>query len=462
MNREALPSSFRDPGGFVFLHEGEMYRQVNRASSEDYAALMSSGLYAKLVEERLLIPHDEVPPPSPVGEDHVQTLHPERVNFISYPYEWCFGQFRDAALATLRIQREALESGMTLKDASAYNIQFHKGRPLLIDTLSLGVYEDGQPWVGYRQFCQHFLAPLALMSYRDARLSQLLRVHLDGIPLDLAASLLPRSAWLRPTLLLNILFHSRSQKRHENEGAQASARASSQKISRSALINLIRSLEGGVRKLTWEPGGTEWVDYDACGSYEDEALAEKKAKVEEFLKLLAPNSVWDLGANTGMFSRIACAQGAATVAFDIDPGAVERNYRAVKAQKESSLLPLVLDLVNPSPAIGWANRERSSLADRDRPDAILALALLHHLVISNNLPLGHVSDFFAELTGSLIIEFVPKSDARVRTLLATRPDIFPEYTRGGFERVFTERWNIERAAELRGSDRVLYCLNRRG
>jgi ribosomal protein L11 methylase PrmA len=163
-----------------------------------------------------------------------------------------------------------------------------------------------------------------------------------------------------------------------------------------------------------------------------------------------------------MFSRIACAQGAATVAFDIDPGAVERNYRAVKAQKESSLLPLVLDLVNPSPAIGWANRERSSLADRDRPDAILALALLHHLVISNNLPLGHVSDFFAELTGSLIIEFVPKSDARVRTLLATRPDIFPEYTRGGFERVFTERWSIERAAELRGSDRVLYCLNRRG
>ncbi|MFP8873804.1 MAG: SAM-dependent methyltransferase, partial [Myxococcota bacterium] len=238
-------------------------------------------------------------------------------------------------------------------------------------------------------------------------------------------------------------------------------RVSSKRFSRSALINLIRSLEGGVRKLTWEPGGTEWADYDACGSYEDAALVEKKEKVAAFLELLAPEEVWDLGANTGMFSRIACERGARVVAFDVDPGAVERNYRQVKADGEPSLLPLCLDLVNPSPALGWANRERSSLAERGLPDAILALALVHHLVISNNVPLDRVSGFFAGLTDGLIIEFVPKSDERVRTLLATRPDIFPGYTREGFERAFAERWSIEEAAELEASDRVLYCLRRR-
>ena len=461
MNKEVLGASFRDPSGFVFLHDGQFYRQINQAATEDYDTLMSSGLYENLVDKGLLIPHEEVPPPAPAGEDHVRTLRPERVNFISYPYEWCFSQLQDAALATLEIQRTALEAGMTLKDASSYNIQFQCGRPLLIDTLSFTLHQEGDAWAGYRQFCQHFLAPLALMSYCDIRLSQLLRVHIDGIPLDLAASLLPRRARMRPTLLLNLFLHARSQKRHESAGEDANARLSSRAISHTALINLTHSLEAGIRKLSWEPGGTEWADYEASGSYEDRALKEKKEKVRDFLKQLAPNEVWDLGANTGMFSRIACEQGARAVAFDVDPGAVERNYRNVKDKQESSLLPLWLDLVNPSPALGWANRERSSIPERGKPGAILALALIHHLVISNNVPLRLVSDFFASMTDGLIIEFVPKSDERVKTLLATRPDIFPEYTRQGFEHAFAERWSVQDVAELEGSDRVLYCFTRR-
>ena len=461
MSREVLGASFRDPGGFVFTHQGEVYRQVNQASARDYETLFSSGLYERLTEQGLLIPHEEVSPPAETDPEHFRTLRPNRIDFISYPYEWCFGQLRDAALVTLKIQREALGFGMTLKDASAYNIQFQDGRPVLIDTLSLSVREDGQPWQGYRQFCQHFLAPLALMSYRDVRLSQLLRVHIDGIPLDLAASLLPRRAWLRPMLLLNLLFHARSQKRNAEAGEEAGARAASQQLSRGALVNLIRSLEAGVEKLSWEPGGSEWVDYDASGSYEDNALSEKKARVGDFLEILNPNTVWDLGANTGMFSRIACERGAQVVSFDVDPGAVERNYLATKANGETALLPLCLDLINPSPAIGWANRERSSLAGRGRPDAVLALALVHHLAISNNVPLDRVSGFFAELTDALIIEFVPKSDPRVKTLLATRADIFPGYTREGFESGFRRDWSIEQVVALEDSERVLYCLRRR-
>ena len=192
MNDGVLPASFRDPSGFLFRRSGVLYRQVNRRYAEHFEHLMSSGLYDLLVEQGQLIPHEEVEAPGDPGPEHYRTLCPKLIAFVSYPYEWCFGQLKAAALLTLRVQREALAHGMILKDASCYNVQFHRGRPILIDTLSFERYREGQPWMGYRQFCQHFLAPLALMSRRDVRLGQLLRVHLDGIPLDLAATLLGR------------------------------------------------------------------------------------------------------------------------------------------------------------------------------------------------------------------------------------------------------------------------------
>jgi hypothetical protein len=188
-----LVSSFRDPSGFLFIREGILYRQVNQVYREDYSRLMDSGLYEKLVKNGLLITHAETDIQPADGVLSYKVICPERVPFISYPYEWSFGQLQDAALATLSIQRRALKLGMSLKDASAYNIQFPKGKAMLIDTLSFEQYQEGEPWVAYRQFCQHFLAPLALMAYKDVRLNQLLRIYIDGIPLDLASKLLPRS-----------------------------------------------------------------------------------------------------------------------------------------------------------------------------------------------------------------------------------------------------------------------------
>lgn len=189
----SLPGSFRDPSGFVFWRDGVIYRQVNAIYKEDYDHLMSSGLYKALVDAGLLIPHEEVGAEPAVSDGAYKIIRPELVTFVSYPYEWSFSQLKDAALTTLRVQHESMDFGMTLKDCSAYNVQFKDGKPVFIDTLSFERYREGTPWAPYRQFCQHFLAPLALMSHRDVRLSQLLRIHVDGVPLDLASSLLPLS-----------------------------------------------------------------------------------------------------------------------------------------------------------------------------------------------------------------------------------------------------------------------------
>ena len=452
-------ASFRDPAGFVFRYEGVIYRQVNAAGAEDYDALMASGLYERLADRGALVAHAEVASPREPGG--YRTLRPEPVDFVSYPYEWCFSQLRDAALETLRIQREALECDMSLKDASAYNIQFHRGRPVLIDTLSFERYRRDEPWVAYRQFCQHFLAPLALMSQRDVRLSQLLRVHIDGIPLDLASSLLPWTAWLKPSLLLNLRLHARSQSKHARDVRDGKGAPSVPRISKKGLTNLVTALESGVRALRFEPEESEWSDYDAAGSYEEEGLVHKRELVSRFVAREAPQRVWDLGANTGDFSRLASEHGAQVVAFDVDPGAVERNYRRVRSAGEVDILPLWIDLANPSPALGWAHAERASLVERGRADLVLALALVHHLAISHNLPLGRISRFMASLADALVIEFVPKGDARVDTLLATRPDIFPDYTREGFERAFSEHWEVVECEPIASSDRVLYRMRAR-
>jgi len=345
-----------------------------------------------------------------------------------------------------------------LKDASAYNIQFVGGKPHFIDTLSFARYEEGTPWVGYRQYCQHFLAPLALVSYCDARLLQLLRVHMDGIPLDLARSLLPARAWLNLHLLLHIRVHAGYQRRYQSDAASA---AKLRPIRRQALAHLVSALESATSRLGWKAAGTEWAEYAAGDSYGETAAAHKRRLVGEYLDEIAPRSLWDLGANTGAFSRIAAERGIDTVAFDADPACVDRNYRQVREEGETHILPLTLDLTNPSPSLGWATRERDSILVRCSADAIMALALVHHIAISNNVPLGHIASFFARLAGDVIIEFVPKSDPKVAVLLATREDVFPDYTEAGFEAAFGAVFDIVRKTRIDGSERTLYRMRRR-
>ena len=451
-----LSSSFRDPSGFLFSRGGVLYRQVNRKYEQEYARLLESGLYDRLVKAGLLIAHVEVDQAPAESELAYKVIQPERAPFISYPYEWSFSQLKDAALATLSIQRRALKVGMSLKDASAYNIQFVRGRAALIDTLSFETYKEGQPWVAYRQFCQHFLAPLALMALRDVRLNQLLRVYIDGVPLDLTSGLLPSKTRLNFGLLTHLHLHAGAQKRYS--GTEVKSHAAT--MSKQAMTGLIDSLDSTVQSLDWKPGGTEWGNYYDITNYSDSAFEHKKQLVREWSARVKPSLVWDLGANRGVFSRVAGENGAFVVSSDIDPTAVEENYRQVKTEKTENILPLLLDLTNPSPSIGWANEERDSFGGRGPADILLALALIHHLAISNNVPLLQVADFFAKLGKWLVIEFVPKGDSQVQKLLVSREDIFPEYTRDGFESAFQQRFRIAEAVNVRESERTLYLMER--
>ncbi|HEY7614451.1 MAG TPA: class I SAM-dependent methyltransferase [Gemmatimonadales bacterium] len=464
MGAEALGASYRDPSGFVYTRGGALYRQVNRVFQGQYQAFLDSGLYAELVEGRLLVPHREVSLDLAASPEAVAVLEPERVGFISYPYEWSFGQLRDAALLTLDLQERALARGLTLRDASAYNVQFVAGRPLFIDTLSFEPREAGAPWAGYRQFCEHFLVPLALMSRVDVRMAALLRSHLEGIPLDLGSRLLPRRTWLRPSLLFHVHMHAKVQRRYADRGSGAAVEhdapsaATRRGVSPAAATGLVRSLRGAVEALDWKAAGTEWADYTEDNNYTSAAAESKRQAVVEFLRGLDARTAWDLGANTGEYSRAARQVVPGVIAFDIDPAAVERNYRRIKAEGETGILPLLLDLTNPSPALGWAHRERLSLEERGPADVLLALAVVHHLAIGHNLPLERVAGFLAKVGRSLIIEFVPKSDSQVRRLLRDRADIFPDYTRDGFEAAFRARFRIDRAVPVAESERTLYLM----
>ena len=457
LNSRQLSASFRDPSGFLYTHEGLLYRQVNRAYEQEYVRLFESGLYEKLAKARLLIPHVEVDQAAAEPETAYKVIQPERVLFISYPYEWSFSQLKDAALATLSIQRRALKVDMSLKDASAYNIQFVRGKATLIDTLSFEIYKKGLPWVAYRQFCQHFLTPLALMALKDVRLSQLLRVYIDGIPLDLASQLLPSSSRLNFGLLTHIHLHASAQKRYAGEEVKMRRGG----MSKQALIGLIENLDSTIKKLNWAPRDTQWGDYYDTTNYSEAAFEHKKELVYEWTDRVKPNLVWDLGANTGVFSRVASECGGNVVSFDMDPAAVEQNYLWMRNEKTENLLPLLVDLTNPSPAMGWSNRERESFSARGPADMILALALIHHLAISNNVPLPHLAEFFANTGKWLIIEFVPKTDSQVKKLLAVREDIFHHYSREGFEEAFKEKYIMHDCVNVRESERVLYLMERK-
>ncbi|HKG94836.1 MAG TPA: hypothetical protein VKA84_23175 [Gemmatimonadaceae bacterium] len=460
MSAEVSAASYRDAAGFVFRRDGVLYRQVNDSFRDAYDAVEGSGLYAELAEAGLLVAHREADVALAARpDDAYRVLRPDVVEYISYPYEWCFSELKDAALLTLEVQLRALTRGLVLRDASAYNVQFVGARPVFIDTLSFAPLAEGQPWYAYRQFCEHFLAPLALMSRRDVRLGALHGLFPDGVPLDMASSVLGARAMLRLGLALHVRAHATAQKRFAG-AALDSVRA--RRMSPRQLRQLAEHLRSTVEGLTWSPGGTVWADYEQAHNYSGTALSAKAAAVREALAGLRPRLTFDLGANTGTFSRIAADLGSHVVALDGDPGAVELLYCRLRPTGERRILPLVVDLRNPSPASGWGHRERSSLAERGPADAILALALVHHLTLGGTVPLPRVAEYFALLGRAALVEFVPMDDPQARRLVAHRPEVPHGYSQGDFERAFGAHFEVAQRRALPESGRVLYTLVARG
>lgn len=461
MNIKREESSFRDRSGAIYYAGDTVLRLVGDSYASSYDQLLQSGLYKTLTENGSLIHHEELPADQwPTEQLLGQPLHTvlqvPRIPFISYPYEWSFGQLKAAALLTLQIQLTALAHGMTLKDASAYNIQFWKGKPVFIDTLSFEPYQEGKPWAAYRQFCTHFLAPLALISKVSIDMRRFSQLYIDGIPLDLASKLLLKKTRFSPFFQMHIHYHAKLETRYSGD-VQASQKIKFN-LSKNKLVAIINHLQSGINSLNLTISKTEWSDYYSQFSYSDASIEHKKVLVGEWTKELAPQHTWDLGCNTGLFSEIVQPYSGQVTSFDIDYLAIEKFYQTLKTKSYMNVLPLVLDLSNPTPAIGWANQERKAFRDRGGVDLILALALIHHLSIGNNVPFVQVAELFSALAKHLIIEFVPKHDSQSQRLLVTKEDVFNDYNQNDFEAAFEQYFVIRKRQAITGTERTLYLM----
>ncbi|MFH1283282.1 MAG: SAM-dependent methyltransferase [bacterium] len=453
MTNEILHGSFRDPNGNIFIKNGRICRSIKKTYQQNYDFLIDSGLYGNLISNNLLIPHLEANH-FDKDENEYKIIEPEIIPFISYPYEWCFDQLKDSALTTLEIQKTALEYNMILKDASAYNLQFKNGRPILIDTLSFEIYDEGSPWIAYRQFCENFLAPLALMSYVDCDLLNLLKTYLDGIPLSTAKNLLHYKARFNMSLLLNIYLQNLTKTISESKNIGHRTYF----IKKNKLTVLMNQLEESITKLKVKKSSTVWTNYYDIADYTENGMNHKKLIVESYLQETKPAIVWDLGANDGRFSKLASRKGILTVSIDKDHSAVEENYLISKSDSDGFILPLVIDITNPSPKLGFKLEERMSLIDRGPADTVIALGLIHHLIITNNIPINFVASFFNAISRFLIIEFIPEYDSKAKMMLERKKYFHKDLTQERFEAEFKKFFNILKITKIKDSERILYLL----
>ena len=454
---EIDPGSFKDPSGFAFQHNNHIYRAIAPSYFSNYDHLMGSGLYASLIGHKYMIGHTETNNfLSPTFADY-KIIKPEQIPFITYPYEWCFSELKQAALLTLSVQKLALKHGMILKDATTFNIQFSGNRPVFIDTLSFEKYNEGVPWIAYHQFCQHFLSSLTLMAYKHEGLLKLSQIFLDGIPLELSSTLLTRRSYLNSGIASHLHIHSKIRQKTTKK------KKTEKKIvvSKKQLLYIVEHLEQTIKGLKIKRKKSQWNKYPLENSYSKNAKEEKSKIISIWLKSIAPETIWDMGCNTGYYSLLASAFCEHLIAMDEDHLCIESLYHSLSNSKTTNILPLVIDLANPTPAIGWENQERKSLLQRGTPHLVMALALLHHLRITNNIPLDKIAKSFSKMGTWLIIEFIPKNDIQIQEMLMNRKDIFEDYSLNSFISVFESFFEIKESMLLPDSERVLFLMKRK-
>ncbi|SCL28216.1 hypothetical protein GA0070624_3649 [Micromonospora rhizosphaerae] len=455
------PGSFRDPSNRVFHRDGEVLRGLADRAARDWRSLAASDFFRTLLAEGKVCGTQELTP-TPVDAPWAAVLRHERIPFVSHPYEWSFGMLRDAALLHLEILRAALAAGFTTKDGSAYNLQWRGASPVFIDVGSFEPCRDGEPWAGYRQFCQTLLYPLLLQAHLGVDFQPWLRARVDGIEPDQLRRLFGGARRLLPGVLTHVHLHGAMQRRNaRSTTADVRAQLRAAGYSRELVSATVRGIEKLVRRLDRRPGGSHWSDYQRTCGYSVQDRQAKERFVEDAMAGAGrPALALDLGANDGRYARIAARHAGYVVAVEQEPAVVDELYRALRAEGERRILPLVMDLADPSPGGGWRGVERAGFAERARADVVLALAVVHHLAIGRNVPLVELVDQFVQLGtpgGRLVVEFVHPEDPMVRRLLANRPDgLFPDYRRETFERLLAARCRIERRWELPSGSRTLY------
>lgn len=457
-NHSIHQASFRDPSGYVFYDNGVLRRVINPIYFKQYQALKDTGVFKTLIKNELLIPHEE----TSVSEEKI-ILTPEEIPFITNPYEWSFNQYKQAALTTLKIHKYLLTKGFILKDASAYNVTFHKGKPIFIDTLSFDFYKENTPWRAYKQFVTHFLGPLVLAKYHGTDIFKMMQTHIDGIPVKLIASLLPKKTKFNGILYTNIHLLAKMERKH-SEDYKAETKVA--KLSKQAQLNIVETLFNYIRKIKLNLA-TEWGNYYDKTNYDTDAFEAKKQLIYKWVAPLKPKRLIDVGGNDGTFARTVSSDIKHVIVTDIDSNAVDYNQQQIQQNNEQNMLAFVSDILQPSPGIGFNNTERSSLIDRLKqyaPDVTMALALIHHITLSGNVPFEKSASFFASFSKQLIIEFPKREDSWVTSLLVRKREFinhFDFYNLKAFETGYSKYFNMEKKEEIKGTNRVLYLFSKK-
>jgi ribosomal protein L11 methylase PrmA len=460
---QRVAGSFRDPAGYVFTHAGAVYRAVAPSAAPHFRAFLDSPLFGRLIADRRLVGTAIVDQGDwPIAhEPGGLIVRHETIPFVSYPYEWPFALLKAAALLHLSVQIESLEHGFVLSDASAYNVQFIGPRPVFIDTLSFRPYREGEVWAGHRQFCQQFLNPLLLQALNGVAYQNWFRGSLEGIESRDLAALLPWKSRFSPSVLAHVLAMAYSGDRAARQGSTALSQARAVTLPKARYLGLLQQLRQWIEML--QPKGvdsTTWQQYDVNNSYSDDEHAAKRRVIAAFCERVKPGRLVDVGCNTGEYAQLALGSGAGmAVGLDFDQGALDKAHQRAR-DHALNLLPLWQDAANPSPGIGWRNTERMPMGERARFDAVLALAVEHHLAIGRNVPLDDVVDYLVGFAPQGIVEFVPKSDPMIQTMLALRGDIFPEYGRDQFEGALRKRARIVTSEAVSSDGRMLYGFDR--
>ncbi|QGN49008.1 methyltransferase [Micromonospora sp. WMMD558] len=457
----AEPASFRDPANRVYHHGDEVLRVLDERAAAEWRALAASDFFPALLAEGRVCGTEPVET-VPVPQGWAAVLRHERIPFVSHPYEWSHAMLRDAALLHLEILRAALPAGFTTKDGSAYNLQWRGAQPVFIDVGSFTPARDGEPWAGYRQFCQTLLYPLMLGAHLGLDFQPWLRSRVDGIEPDEMRRLFAGRHRLRPGVFAHVHLHDAMRRRNARAStADVRTQLRAAGYSRELALATVRGLERLVGRLDRQPPASHWIDYQRTCGYSAADRAAKESFVAGSLAA-GPRArlALDLGANDGRYARLAADHADYVVAAEQDPAVVDRLYRALRAEGERRILPLVMDLADPSPGGGWRGVERAAFADRARADAVLALAVVHHLAIGRNVPLPEVVDWLAGFGvpgARLVVEFVHPEDPMAGRLLANKPDgLFPDYRRDEFERLLGARCRIENRLDLPSGTRTLY------
>jgi len=461
--------SFRDATNRIFYLDGEVFRSLSAEGIANWDQLRQTAFFKKFLESGAVIGTETETRPSItslVSGRWAGVLRHDRVPFVSYPYEWTFGMLKDAALLHLDILAQALENGWTLKDGSAYNIQWRGHRPVFIDVSSFEPYRPGDSWLGYRQFCMMFIIPLLLKAHRDIQLASLCRSNLEGIDPEEALKFISMRDVFRRGVFTHLYLHARLQARAKRaEAGMPAPAASSKKWSmrqtREMTLRMVQSIRGMVERLERQGGDSAWSAYEKTHSYDDVSLTEKKAFVERHVRNRRWSLAYDLGSNTGTFSLLCSDHVDRVIAVDEDELAVDTLYRRLKGEKSGGITPLVMQLGNTSPNQGWRGRERKSFDSRGKPDLILCLALIHHMAISANIPMEDFLQWIRSFDAAVVLEFVGPEDEMTLRLLKNKKDGHPDYTQARFESLAGTMFDIVDSAPLKDGRRRIYFLQPR-